>query len=123
VLNLGLNDRSTAGLAARTRDARIAGDCYRCLVQMFGNVVREIAGERSEDEIARVVAGHLRGSGLVSQMTAIGHAADSSTIRAAATELCGPAEIPRVRAGPECRFSQRCWPEEAVIVFEQPGGD
>jgi AMP-binding enzyme len=54
VLNLGLNDRSTAGLAARTGDARIAWDCYRRLVQMFGNVVRGIAGERFEDEIARV---------------------------------------------------------------------
>ena len=54
VLNLGLNDESTAGLAARTRDERFAWDCYRRLVQMFGNVVRGIPGERFEDEIARV---------------------------------------------------------------------
>jgi pyruvate, orthophosphate dikinase len=54
VLNLGLNDESTAGLAARTGDERFAWDCYRRLVQMFGNVVRGIAGERFEDEIARV---------------------------------------------------------------------
>src|SRR5437764_5786103 len=54
VLNLGLNDESTAGLAARTGDERFAWDCYRRLVQMFGNVVRGIPGERFEDEIARV---------------------------------------------------------------------
>jgi pyruvate, orthophosphate dikinase len=45
VLNLGLNDESTAGLAARTGYERFAWDCYRRLVQMFGNVVRGIAGE------------------------------------------------------------------------------
>ena len=54
VLNLGLNDESTAGLAARTGDERFARDCYRRLVQMFGNVVRGIPGGRFEDEIARV---------------------------------------------------------------------
>jgi pyruvate,orthophosphate dikinase len=54
VLNLGLNDESTAGLAARTGDERFAWDCYRRLVQMFGNVVRGVSGERFEDEIARV---------------------------------------------------------------------
>ena len=54
VLNLGLHDESTAGLAARTGDERFAWDCYRRLVQMFGNVVRGIPGERFEEEIARV---------------------------------------------------------------------
>jgi pyruvate,orthophosphate dikinase len=54
VLNLGLNDESAAGLVARTEDERFAWDCYRRLVQMFGNVVRGIPGERFEDEIARV---------------------------------------------------------------------
>jgi pyruvate, orthophosphate dikinase len=58
VLNLGLNDASTAGLATRTGDERFAWDCYRRLVQMFGNVVRGIPGERFEDEIARVKREH-----------------------------------------------------------------
>jgi len=52
VLNLGLNDESVAGLEARTSDPRFAWDCYRRFVQMFGNVVRGVAGERFEDEIA-----------------------------------------------------------------------
>jgi pyruvate,orthophosphate dikinase len=54
VLNLGLNDAAAAGLEARTGDPRFAWDCYRRLVQMFGNVVRGVPGERFEDEIARV---------------------------------------------------------------------
>ena len=56
VLNLGLNDESRAGLAARTGDERFAWDCYRRFTQMFGNVVRGVDGELFEDEIARVKA-------------------------------------------------------------------
>ncbi len=52
VLNLGLNDRSVEGLAARTGNERFAWDSYRRFVQMFGNVVRGIPGERFEAEIA-----------------------------------------------------------------------
>jgi pyruvate,orthophosphate dikinase len=54
VLNLGLNDRSVQGLAARTGNERFAWDSYRRFVQMFGNVVRGIPGERFEDEIKRI---------------------------------------------------------------------
>ncbi|HEV2061258.1 MAG TPA: pyruvate, phosphate dikinase [Solirubrobacteraceae bacterium] len=54
VLNLGLNDRSVEGLAARTGNERFAWDSYRRFVQMFGNVVRAVPGERFEDEIKRV---------------------------------------------------------------------
>jgi pyruvate,orthophosphate dikinase len=54
VLNLGLNDESVAGLAKRANNERFAWDSYRRLVQMFGNVVRGVPGERLEDEIARV---------------------------------------------------------------------
>src|SRR3954466_7769214 len=54
VLNLGLNDESVEGLAARTGNERFAWDSYRRFVQMFGNVVMDIGGARFEDEIARV---------------------------------------------------------------------
>jgi pyruvate, orthophosphate dikinase len=54
VLNLGLTDDAVCGLANRTADERFAWDCYRRLVQMFGNVVRGIPGDRFEDEIANV---------------------------------------------------------------------
>ncbi|MFN8176234.1 MAG: pyruvate, phosphate dikinase [Solirubrobacteraceae bacterium] len=52
VLNLGLGGESVAGLARSTGNERFAWDSYRRLVQMFGNVVRQIPGERFEDEIA-----------------------------------------------------------------------
>ncbi|HTN22693.1 MAG TPA: pyruvate, phosphate dikinase [Solirubrobacteraceae bacterium] len=51
VLNLGLNDQSVAGLAERTGNERFAWDSYRRFVQMFGNVVRNIPGERLEAAI------------------------------------------------------------------------
>jgi pyruvate,orthophosphate dikinase len=54
VLNLGLNDSSVEGLAARTSNPRFAWDSYRRLVQMFGDVVRGLEGARFEDEIARI---------------------------------------------------------------------
>ncbi len=59
VLNLGLNDESVAGLAQATGDERFAWDCYRRLVQMYGNVVMGVPGEEFErllDE-ARAAAG------------------------------------------------------------------
>jgi len=54
VLNLGLNDESVGGLARRTGNERFAWDSYRRLVQMFGNVVRGIPGDRWEEEIATI---------------------------------------------------------------------
>ena len=54
VLNLGLNDESVQELAKRTENERFAWDSYRRFVQMFGNVVRGIEGERFENEIKRV---------------------------------------------------------------------
>lgn len=39
ILNLGLNDYNVKKLAAKTNDARFAYDCYRRLLQMFGEVV------------------------------------------------------------------------------------
>src|SRR5215213_4655351 len=49
ILDLGLNDESVRGLAARTGDAHFAWDSYRRFVQMFGNVVRGVPGERYEE--------------------------------------------------------------------------
>ena len=42
VLNLGLNDESVEGLAARTGNPRFAYDSYRRFIQMFGDVVAEV---------------------------------------------------------------------------------
>src|SRR6201997_889804 len=56
VLNLGLNDRTVRGLAERSGDERFAWDCYRRFVQMYGNVVLGIPGERFEEAIAAAKA-------------------------------------------------------------------
>ena len=46
ILNLGLNDKTTKGLAAITRNERFAYDSYRRLIQMFGKVAMGVdAGE------------------------------------------------------------------------------
>jgi pyruvate,orthophosphate dikinase len=52
VLNLGLNDESVAGLAARSESERFAWDSFRRFVQMFGNVVRGIPSSDFEEAIA-----------------------------------------------------------------------
>ncbi len=54
VLNLGLNDESVEGLARTTGNERFAWDSFRRLVQMYGNVVRDVEGQRFEDEIKAV---------------------------------------------------------------------
>ncbi|MFG2088540.1 pyruvate, phosphate dikinase [Spirillospora sp. NPDC048824] len=51
VLNVGLNDVTLAGLAARTGDARFAWDSYRRLIQMFGKTVLGVPGEPFEDAL------------------------------------------------------------------------
>jgi pyruvate, orthophosphate dikinase len=42
ILNLGLNDATVAGLAARSGSERFAYDSYRRFIQMFANVVLEV---------------------------------------------------------------------------------
>jgi pyruvate,orthophosphate dikinase len=45
VLNVGLNDESVAGLAQTTGNEEFARDCYRRLIQMFGETVDDIPHE------------------------------------------------------------------------------
>jgi pyruvate,orthophosphate dikinase len=53
ILNVGLNDTSVSGLASATENERFAWDSYRRLIQMFGNVVHGVKGDRFEDAIAK----------------------------------------------------------------------
>lgn len=48
ILNVGLNDETVKGVAEATGNARFAFDCYRRLIQMFGNVVFGIEPIRFE---------------------------------------------------------------------------
>jgi pyruvate,orthophosphate dikinase len=56
VLNLGLNDETVLGLVDRSGDERFAWDSYRRFVQMYGNVVIGIPGDRFEQAIAAAKA-------------------------------------------------------------------
>jgi pyruvate,orthophosphate dikinase len=49
VLNLGLNDHTLEGLAAKSGDRRFALDCYRRLIHMYGDVVLGIPKKKFED--------------------------------------------------------------------------
>ena len=48
VLNLGLNDETIEGLAAKADNPRFAYDCYRRFMQMFGSVVLEVGKDEFE---------------------------------------------------------------------------
>ncbi len=54
ILNLGLNDVSTAGLAAATSNERFAYDAYRRLINMFGDVVMGIDHEHFEHAFDKI---------------------------------------------------------------------
>ena len=53
VLNVGLNERTVEGLAAKTRNERFAQDSYRRFIAMFGSIVMGISREHFEDILAR----------------------------------------------------------------------
>jgi pyruvate,orthophosphate dikinase len=67
ILNVGLNDESVAGLARSTGNEEFARDCYRRLIQMFGETVDDIPHESfSVDdsvEQARGIYEHETGQG------------------------------------------------------------
>jgi len=54
ILNLGLNDESVKGLAAKTGNERFAYDSYRRFIQMFGNVVMGVEHDIFETIIESV---------------------------------------------------------------------
>ncbi len=56
ILNLGLNDKSVEGLAAKTNNPRFAYDSYRRFVQMFADVVMGVSKSLFEDEIDKMKA-------------------------------------------------------------------
>ena len=54
ILNLGLTDRSVAGLGRQTGNRRFALDAYRRLVNMFGNVVMGVEHDHFEAVFTRI---------------------------------------------------------------------
>ncbi|MEH6518085.1 MAG: pyruvate, phosphate dikinase [Halioglobus sp.] len=58
ILNLGLNDEITEGLARKTNNPRFAYDSYRRFIQMFADVVMEVEGEKFEHALSTYKAEH-----------------------------------------------------------------
>jgi pyruvate,orthophosphate dikinase len=56
ILNLGLNDVAVEGLAESTGNPRFAFDSYRRLVQMYGEVVAGVDGQRFEQALTDLKA-------------------------------------------------------------------
>ena len=54
ILNLGLNDVSTEGLAKATNNPRFAYDAYRRLINMFGDVVMDIDHHHFEEVFDKI---------------------------------------------------------------------
>ncbi|MFN2472127.1 MAG: pyruvate, phosphate dikinase [Gaiellaceae bacterium] len=57
ILNLGLNDEAVEGLGAATGNRRFAYDSYRRLIQMYGEVVDGIDGQRFESALSELKRG------------------------------------------------------------------
>jgi pyruvate,orthophosphate dikinase len=57
ILNLGMNDIAVRGLATTTGNARFANDSYRRLIQMYGEVVEGISGDRFESALGDLKRG------------------------------------------------------------------
>jgi pyruvate, orthophosphate dikinase len=49
ILNLGLNDETVLTLAKATKNERLAWDCYRRFIQMYGDVVMNVQKRANED--------------------------------------------------------------------------
>ena len=54
ILNLGLNDSTVEALSRNTGNRAFALDCYRRLLQMYGDVVLKIEHYSFEKELAKV---------------------------------------------------------------------
>ncbi|MGM0508225.1 MAG: pyruvate, phosphate dikinase [Fusobacteriota bacterium] len=54
ILDLGLNDENVEGFSKQFDDKRFAYDCYRRLIQMFGNVVMGIDHSRFEKVLTKI---------------------------------------------------------------------
>ncbi|RLA48691.1 MAG: pyruvate, phosphate dikinase [Gammaproteobacteria bacterium] len=58
ILNLGLNDEITEGLAKKTGNPRFAYDSYRRFIQMFADVVMDVDGKKFEHELNQYKTAH-----------------------------------------------------------------
>jgi pyruvate, orthophosphate dikinase len=63
ILNVGLNDVAVGGLAGATGNEEFAFDCYRRLIQMYGETVDGVSFERGETDVERLKAAYRQQTG------------------------------------------------------------
>jgi pyruvate,orthophosphate dikinase len=113
VLNLGLNGQSVCGLAARSGDQRFAWDSYRRLVQIYGNVVAGIPGERFESRIA--AAKQARGVTLDTEL-------DAAALRELTDEFLALYDFPsdpRAQLAAAIRAVFDSWQGERAVAYRR----
>ena len=87
VLNLGLNDETVAGLAAKSGDDRFAWDSYRRFIQMYADVVLGLDHDRFEEALE--VAKEDRGFHLDTELSAADLQALVAEYKALVDEMWG----------------------------------
>ena len=60
ILNLGLNDKSVEGLAAKTGNPRFAYDAYRRFIQMYSSTAMGLSKQPMEDMLHAMKHTHRR---------------------------------------------------------------
>jgi pyruvate,orthophosphate dikinase len=128
ILNLGLNDQTVEALVRETGDARVAYDCYRRFVQMYGDVVLGLKPATKNDEDPFEVA-------LEEKKRARGARADTDLDADALRELVGEFKaLIKMRRGvvfPEDPHDQLwgavgavfgSWNNERAIVYRKLNG-
>jgi pyruvate,orthophosphate dikinase len=113
ILNVGLNDRSLRGLAKSTENERFAWDSYRRLIQMFGNVVHGVPGEKFE----RVIGEAKRGAGAQSD-TGLGTDALRELVDRF-KELYEFPEDPQEQLAQAIRAVFRSWTGERAVQYRR----
>jgi pyruvate,orthophosphate dikinase len=63
ILNVGLNDVAVGGLSSATGNEAFAFDCYRRLIQMYGETVDGVSFERGETDVERLKAAYRQQTG------------------------------------------------------------
>ncbi|HZS25033.1 MAG TPA: pyruvate, phosphate dikinase [Gaiellaceae bacterium] len=63
ILNVGLSDESVAGLARTTQNEEFARDCYRRLIEMYGETVDDVSYDRDVHDVDRLKEAYRRDTG------------------------------------------------------------
>jgi pyruvate,orthophosphate dikinase len=113
VLNLGLNDETVLGLGRRSGNERFAWDSYRRFVQMYGNVVVGVPGERFEQAISASKAA--RGVSLDTEL-------DTEALQALTRDFQGFYEFPsdpREQLARAIRAVFHSWNGERAVAYRR----